>query len=451
MKNIFLIAFFFLTAGFNSYALFDWFPDSLVTGEKLDFKFLTLQSSQKQNQFNYGVSLCINRLPGNINLNIKTGTLSFADSFSRLNSPALSSSISPFSSVSAKATEIGAYLPSHTSFSNPFSVFTQIDFNLKRSTQLNVNGFFIPDSKAFALSTKLDLFKTNANMSLLTGILSKSQKQFSLSFTTGLFPMETQKETSWVLPYEYFNSCFLPAFQTQFSFADKKFSTLNTVNLYVSPFYDLFVNFRSENSVKIGHIKISLSSFYNYSSDYLTPSNKRIDEKLQFKINFLNQKLNKNNKLFKAGFTAFTDSDLLSLETKIKLCAGTQISCKKNSFTNYITCNLDLPADSKELSITDFTFYNKNSFYFNKWNLKLNESFCFTLPEKSNPWKTSQKISLQLTKTGTLNICTSGSLEMKEKNWTDLNTNFTISASCTYKPKIRGNSEFYASYSQTVN
>ena len=110
MKNIQLIAFLFglglipgAAQGIFAQS-FDFSKEELTISSKVNLPFLEIRGAVKPSlDWNYGLSFSSKKLTPKVPVTIKIGNLYGGGSLSKLNSPALYSSLSPFTSSSVKA------------------------------------------------------------------------------------------------------------------------------------------------------------------------------------------------------------------------------------------------------------------------------------------------------------------------------------------------------------
>nr|MCR5764388.1 hypothetical protein [Treponema sp.] len=200
MKKIWLIAFVFNMLVFFLPAI-DLTPP--VFGLKADFDFAEGVFYVKEDSITYGLSLFTKELFPALNMTFKIGKLSAAGGYSKLNSPALSSSVSAFSSSVSSASGITVSLPASTSFSKPLSVFCEYEYRKKKSPQENrtdkkgfiqnikINTFLLP-----SFDSPNNIFETAA-ASILAKIKTSKKTNMTAAYTAGLFFLEENIKNAW--------------------------------------------------------------------------------------------------------------------------------------------------------------------------------------------------------------------------------------------------------------
>lgn len=447
MKKIWLIAFLILKWTCKIYALDQFSLDNFVFSEKLSLDFFSFRAVQQGDNQSYNIGIFINPT-SKLRMTFKTGNYSYSESFSKLSSPALSTPVSPFYNASPTLECIKPINASSTSFSSPWSYFAQIYYSPNKRQKFYLNGFYVPEKESCGISFKAILSKTKNNKSLITGILKKESMDCGISFTGAIFPIDEYKEDAWFLKKNYYPKDFAQAVSIEGVYNNSVFSSALYFNMYNSPFNNFRFNVLSLNSFHLGKNLLSLSFFYNQENDYLTPSKKSVLEQVQIKggINFEPIKF-KTIKMSN-GFTFLANIDLYNKTHNIFFNAGTKIN-KSVFFTQlYLNCKGDFQVSSQDFILKNISLYNKNTFYLNKFNLKINETVNFEPDFQKNKIKTSEKISLGLSNSGNTSFSLSANFELSQENWSFKDYDFSFSASITIKPPVFGKPQLSASYSQ---
>lgn len=448
MKHIWLIAFLFLAGLGKAHCQISWLPKNLILKEKLDFNYVKFTSAQKTDQNVYGININTGNLSDNFKIDFTTGNLSYSGSLSKLNSPSLSSSLSPFYFANCNSSLITSSLPSLSSFSKPISYFAQCNISGRKKSPFTVNTFYVPENNSFAFSIKKDFTKTTKDKSLITGLLNTNKNTFSFSITAGLFPIEGLSDDSWFFKKDYYSSTFIEAAQIQASINLKKFNSLFVLNGYQSPYDDFRYNFRNENLIQLKNTKISFSEFYNYYNDYLTSGKKSVSEVMQIKFGITNHHFTSNKILVKKGFSSFCNLDLYNQEDDIKVCGGLGINGKNYNADFYFTANTGIfPKDSR-IILEDITLYNKNYFKYKRWSFKINESFYFAPSKDFSTWTTSQNFFVQAEFNSPLSCSAGLNVELKQKNWKDNKINFQVSTNIIFHPKWKPKVEIQSKWEE---
>lgn len=413
--------------------------------QKIENNYFKFFASETQNNFNFEAQLLSNNLLLNNDFILKVGNISYSGSYSLLSSPTLSSSFTPFSKANVTCSQIKSSSPNISSYSAPVSIFVQYTHNYKNNNFLSINGDYNLLENEFSLSIKKQInFAKNKEKKLFSSIRNDTKK-IDFSFTFGKFLLDELRETSWKFKNDYYSSGNIICSQIQTGFSSNNFISLLIINSYVSPFGNLCLNFRNENQYKIKKTSLSLSMFYNSYNNYVSSSQKTIDEVLMIKVGIQNQKI-VNNNLKKIGFVVLADFDLYNIQHDFKTSFGFSLSNKKYSFVNYINSNFMIKAQENQFNIEDFSYYNKNTFYFNKCTLKLNQTYNFYPTDEFSKWKTNQKFSCNISTKGSFIFLASGSLEVFLDKWKYKSLKPEFSISFTIKPKIKIKTEVQTKY-----
>ena len=323
MKNIFLIAVLFFNVVvfadenlFAKYFSVDFLLDleaksdfrtenpfelkNKIFGTKLYLPYFNANYYQKNDKKNYGFAFCSNDL-FLVPVQVKIGKLNPSGNISSLNSPALSTSISPFSAATNKPKYLNASLPTTSSFSKPFSYFAQVDYKNK--------DFFINDAK-------LNFFMIDTNTfysSLFTKIPLAKKITLNFSLLAGLFEQKTQNH-------------FAGIFQS--GIVTKKIDSCINLNLYQKSQNEFAWTFRSDNLFKLNRFFINTDFFINTNDEFTTSSQKKMTECFQAKLGAQYRFVVKGIKplFFNAGINSYFKSDFTKDEFSTKISAGIKLT-----------------------------------------------------------------------------------------------------------------------------
>lgn len=357
------------------------FIDNIKVGAKLSLPFLEAAANLKTDsftnipeQYNYGVSLFSDKFLKNYPCSIKYGKLSVSGSYSRINSPLLSSSLNPYMNESASVTGINASLPGSNSFSNENSLFIKLGYKNTKTLIQNgtICGIFIPSTQTFMISNYFCIAH-NKNIKSL------------YSFSTGYFSYDENTFTSWFSNNpQYYHSGNHFCSNLQYAIHTPVIKSLFSVNLYESPYKNYNWVFENNNNLKIKNYNLSLGTVFNGNMNIVTCNQEVNNPCLQFKTG-INKKylltLKKQQHIFlKTGFAAYTKIDLADFQNTFKFCAGSTLSSPLTTITAAATISTNPLINNNSLSVQPSAYSIQLS---NCWNLKvitptLKTSFTFT-------------------------------------------------------------------------
>lgn len=436
MKKIWLIAFLFLIT-------LSLYGTDFGVGLSIKTNFLQLNIHSNFEKISWGAGL---NLAGNQNsLVFKTGNLAFSGGISKLSTPRLSSSISPFTKANTQAYGIKAEFESSSSYSKPDSLFAEYDFTNKNQNQFLINGLYIPENQTMAFSSG---YSWNIKKGTQAGnALSLNKTSWNLFLTAGIFPYEALKEDSWFLSQKYYGKGFQKAFSLESSRISQNQKSLVILNFYSTPLAAPVITIRNENVFKINNYTFSISEFLNYgeiekgcetSQKAFSTSGTTLKEEAQLKLNLQKETRKKDSRTYKKGISLYWDFDLYNIHHDFNTSFGYAVSKKKTS--NTVSSNLN------------FSFEPENGFFLNQFNLKYNLSMsmkslslsaginCLFYPPENlflNPsfskWNSQQSFSLSLRSNGVLSFSTSLSSTLYEKDWIPSKINLEYAFSISYK------------------
>lgn len=374
MKKLY-IAFILLIAGsaFGAAESFkiELYGDSQKTGGlRLSVPLIDLRTAIQPDKYNFGIQISTAKFIKKLPVEVKFGNLSASGSLSRLNSPELSSSTSPFSNGIISTTGLTASLPGYTVFSKSASTFLQIKTNqlTTHPFTMYLNLWFSPENPDPVFSAMIyDKFFDNRLI-------------ISSSFTTGRFMYEANDSSSWFLDNPYYmadaHSCSLIQFSAEIKNKTRKNSIYTgfMTAIYESPFGPLTAAYRLDLKLSIKHTDFYASAFLNQYEDILTSSAKLLSPSVQLKCGFLTKKPvpAKNQKLYfiKTGANIYSRINLTKPEHPLRLNAGFQLTSDITTLSLSVSGNAKLLAASAELPPEDISFTSISMQFKNSWYLK---------------------------------------------------------------------------------
>lgn len=409
MKKILLIALIFLTHNFCFSKEIDLYYGTSITMPffKIQLNFFEEINNLKYfDKYNYGISVFSKNLYPKVPLTIKIGKLSISDGQSLLNSPNLSSSISPFFNSASPKKNISASLPSFSTFSKPLTFFLQFELN-KNKSNLIINSVYIPEKEhTISFSIKYDYQLKNKNL-------------FSVVSSGGIFPYAEFNNNSWYSQQEFFHKGKLYCQNINLRFKGKKGASSFTTTLYTSPFGKINFTFRNENKLHIRNFIFNFQEFLNTNEKIITSSEKKLKPMFQIKSGLQYQFIYgiQNPIFIKIGSGSYFEYNLLSTEKNhtLKNSFGVKMIHNSYSFLAFINMDFTIVENQKtfEINYNNFSFNLRNYFYTKNINPFIN--FTFKLEPNLNYTniKTSEKINLGFT--------------IPQKNSISIHANMTIS------------------------
>ena len=386
MKNIQLIAFLFvlvMSAGRMSY-LFADDKEMTVSLTKINLPYIDVRGSVKADKWNYGVALSSEKLFNSFVFSFKTGNLSSSGSLSRLNSPALSSTVNAFtSSAPLHAYKLEASLPQYNSFSSPQSYFCEVLWKPGKIVK----------------QVYIDLLYNSAFTSS-AGIKLSPWKKTDITFCTtgGLYSYDKKNISTWFSDEKFYSEGEHLCFNNQFSIACGNFSSLFVVSTYISPFGEYLNTWRTENRIRFKRFSFNLNGFYNPNEEVITSSDKKIKPLLQLSGGWEYRFLTETKLPFSitTGFNSKADINLSEKNHTLKAAAGFKYS--SYAVAGLITLNINMNLINTEEGInTSFTSGSadvSNTFYINDFTATLKGDFTFTPDAKKTKWTFNEKIGI---------------------------------------------------------
>ena len=377
MKHIWLIAFLF------NMALCTWAQETSVTA-KLSLPIVEARASIKNDLWNYGVAVTTQNLLPLFPVTFMAGNLSQGGSISRLNSPALSSSVSAFGGASVKAMGLQATMPAVKSFTKPQSYFVQAGFAPKKViSSFDVSSFYNGDTFTYSSSLKLSPFK---------------KVDFSFCTTGGIFDYQKKKSDSWFLTEDFYNAGEHLCFNNQICVNTKSFSSLFIVGTYGTPFGDFLNTWRSENVFKFKHVTLSLSGFYNGNDLVITSSDKKINPLLQVKTGGKYQFIGGGRwpVICATGMNLLANINLADTDHTVKSAFGVKLTAA--NLTSQLSANINASVKNQEnnllVNFSGGSVQTTNSFYIKQLKTTASGKFTFTPNAKKTSWTFTEKAGL---------------------------------------------------------
>ncbi len=390
MKHIWLIAFLFNMALCTwaqkiSFRIdYDYYKEEFVNSANLSLPFIEARGSMKNDLWNYGVAVTTQKLTPLFPVTVMAGNLSQGGSISRLNSPALSSSVSAFGGASVKAMGLQATMPAVKSFTKPQSYFVQAGFAPKKViSSFDVSSFYNGDTFTYSSSLKLSPFK---------------KVDFSFCTTGGIFDYQKKKSDSWFLTENFYNAGEHLCFNNQVCINTKSFSSLFILGTYGTPFGDFLNTWRSENVFKFKRFTFILNGFYNGNDLVITSSDKKINPLLQVKTGGKYQFIGGARRplICATGMNLLANINLAETEHTLKAAFGFKLTGA--TITSQLSANINASLKNQEnnllLDFSGGTVQTTNSFYIKQLKTTATGKFTFTPNAKKTSWTFSQKAGL---------------------------------------------------------
>lgn len=312
----------------------------------------------------------------NIPLEIKAGNLLQGGSVSKMNSPALSSYISPFSNSVSSVSGVEIFLPSLTSSEKPYSASASVNLIFKEKEsflkKLNFSAFCDSDLKfVSSVFSKFSLGK-------------KKIMQASLNF--GFFTVE-KESSSWKSKVFLYPETKIFSANFQWNMTSPVFDSFFSMNIYESPFSEVNFTFSSQNKIKAGLFSFGFQGFFASSDEIITSSGKNLTSLFQLKFLPEFKVFSPDNKfMLNFGFSSFLEKKRLSVfdEPEIlgKASLGVELKTLKMSSKFLFGVNsldfseFDFKNAQSVFSETEYVFSLKSYFY-EFFNSSFNFSYSF--------------------------------------------------------------------------
>lgn len=397
--------------------------DDITSGFKLITPITDIRFYKKEDSFISGFSLFSSNFSKKVPIIIKIGNLSKSGGISKLKNPLLSASVSSFSSASTNTSAITSYLPSYSSFSNPFASFASVsikDIYFIKKLYLNI----------FREEDQTTTFSAGTDISL-----SKSVK-FSLNSVFGTFPYEENDSSYWFSTKKYYPQGEHFCMMNQFAFSIPHFSTLLSVNCYESPFGYFTFTYKSENNVKFKKINIGLSAFLNQSNQTFTSSEDFLEPALQGKLNILFHTPIKIKRIvmLRVGAAGYVKLNLTQKEHDFLYSFGTQLSTDKSNFSLNVKTTNSIAVRNYLYTYIFSSIEIKavETLYFPILNPSLSVTFTYKPQNDNDEFTTSEKIAISINRPNNPSISFSTQLNLTQKNYELTDFYSSSSLSCRF-------------------
>ena len=390
MKHIWLIAFLFMGSlcvwaqKISFRTDYDYYKDEFVNSAKLSLPFVEARGSVKNDQWNYGLAATTQKLLPLFPVTFMAGNFSQSGSISRLNSPALSTSVSAFGGSSVKAQGLQASMPAVKTFTKPQTYFLQVGVSPKKIiNSFDVSGFYNGQAFTYSSSLKFSPLK---------------KVDFSICTTGGIFDYQKKKSDSWFLTEDFYNAGEHLCFNNQVCINTKSFSSLFIVGTYGTPFGVFLNTWRSENIFKFKHVTLNLSGFYNGNDLVITSSDKKINPLLQVKTGGKYQfiGIGKWPVICATGMNLLANINLADTEHTVKSAFGVKLIA--SNLTSQLSANINASVKNQENNLlVDFSggsVQTTNSFYIKQLKTTASGKFTFTPNTKKTSWTFTEKAGL---------------------------------------------------------
>lgn len=288
---------------------------------------------------------------------VKYGNLKYAGAFSKLKSPELSSSLSPFASTSVSFLELKASLPESTSTSTG-GIFAQWTHKEKAP---------------FPLKATVSAFLDSSQKEAVSFYLESSFTKFSsvkLSYTLAEFCYDGNFSDSWFENHQFYCDGRSLSGCACLSVNLKAFYVDGFLCHYENPFPKPSFVYFGETGVRTKNVNAGISAYYNPNKFSLTPSEKKLEPGYSLKTNFtLIQKPGKAHYLYvKEGLSTYFKFDCTENYYPIKICPGFRITSSIFTLSLTGTVNAKILTDDygepDKLKISKFSTTLSNS-----WNI----------------------------------------------------------------------------------
>lgn len=443
MKIRWIIAFVFCTIFPNLHPHQLYSQDLLPKGSHVDFyaglnahggkvvlpstEFRFYQSN-KDESCNFGFYWHTDKFVKQLPWVIKAGNLTPAGLYSKIKNPLLSSSLSPFSSVSSEATGLTANLPSYNTFSRSSSYYIQGGYSNSKTVlqELLISYWNSQNEDIQVLSAKIKISPTK-------------KLSFALSGCSGYFDYGTNHSNSWFTEELFYHNGTHFCGISQLSVSLPSFSSLFTLGTFQSPFGSFQNLYRLESKYKSNHFIFSFSSAF-VPDEILTGDDKQEKSLLQLKgslqykyITGLKQPVG-----IKTGIAFLSKTNFQEETTSLKLASGIQISSSLYSLAvlTLINTNLIVPdAGTSQLTLKSGELSLKNSWYFQTFCPSIGMSETLTPSSDYSSLTTSTSWEFIYHFTDNPNISDKYKYTIQIKN--NLPVKRTLSNSIILKTKIR--------------
>ena len=386
----------------------------------------------QEEKYNFGITATSEKF-SLFPVTFRTGHLSTTGSLSRLNSPLLSSTVSPFSTGFSEAACITTSLPGNSSFSKPVTLFFQSAVSPKSSTinSIKINSLYDPQNCQLAFS------------GLGTFQFFQKKLKIKTSVTTGFFSYQENTFSSWFSNELYYpqGNHFCSLYQNTLQY--KAVSSTVSAGVYETPFSAWSYILRADNKLNLNKFGFNISVLYNpntYKDSVLTSSGKTLSDTLQLK-NGIQYKFTTGRSfpvLIKTGIQNFLNINLSQNQHPVKIAAGLQLTTP--FYAASLTASAGFNCNSSYISNMTLLFDKaavqfKNTFYFQFAVPSFTYNFTFDPSDDYSSISTVNKFNISLYYLNQSKISSNCSLTVngKDKECTEKKISFGITSKFMYK------------------
>lgn len=435
MRKIWLIAFLFyisflkLIAQENPFTS-DYFSETdllnKVSGRiKLEVPYIQAEIFTNQDKIIWEADILLGNKKNA--LTTKLGNLTFSGSWSNINTPSLSSTITPFGQPNITSSVITANCDNN-SFSKPFAIFSQYSITQINKNNFSINALYIPQNKFFAFSSQLLWYQTKSVITKNENY--EKQKQFYMNVSGGLFPYKELTSDSWFLPQKYYAEDVQKVFSLATGLKDEIYKINFDINYYTTPQNCPALTLQNNILFEIQNYTIGTSIFFNPTINFFTPGTNTIQKLFQLKINIQKESKKSNFLTIKQGITFYDKYDFAANTNNMQISSGINLSSKEYSGT--ISSNIKMII-ADNFSIDSFNIKMTNNFSKKIINFSINLNTIFLPQNNFSYWETQQELTCNV-KLKTPVIITgkfSGSLKEKDFSFYSFQIDYGVSASYT--------------------
>lgn len=363
----------------------------MTAGAKLSMPFAEIRAYGSEGKWTSGFSLFSNVFNSVFPVAVKIGKISAAGSLSKMNSPYISSGVSPFSCGVSSVSGIDCSLPGISSFSKDNGVFVQSSFVQRKGVVRNLK-----------ISAYHDYENDKEFVSSFYGKLQFYRDiRGEISFTAGFFPYSENNLTGWFNDERYYPEGNHFCSNLQLGFSSKRYSGFLMAGIYESPFGKIQHLYRMENKFRFTPFSLNFCLFSNFYEGLISSSDKKIESCIQWKWGIQYQY---NSRLvvpfmWKIGMNAYGKIDLIEDVNELKMGVGIQGISSVTSFSLIGFLNGALDSEHIEkirLSLKNASIQFKNTLYFRDFTLQSGGNFVFTPDTYWEIIKTEEKIWLNI-------------------------------------------------------
>lgn len=376
---------------FKKYSHADFYMDGEAHGGKIVFplaEFRLYESADKMNE-NFGFAWFSDKFISSFPCSIKCGNLTPGGLYSKMKNPLLTSTVSPFGSVTTEANFVTTKLPGYSSFTRPPSYYLQCGYS---------------NENLFLRDLKFSFFNSfEENIQVLSGIIKFTfckNMHISLSSCSGYFSYPEKTNSSWFSNSEYYHKGTHFCTASQLSLSLPFVNTLFTLANYESPFGGFENIYRLESKIKSGHFIFSFGGVY-LPGTILTSDASTESEMAQIKCGVQRNWITGKTFpiLIKAGLNSYCKINFQTDEHPLKTGFGVQFTFPISVLSfNIITGNILKTTENAPVQtlFNSFEFNIKNSWYIKNYtpSISISKSFTPSSDFTSTTIKTTAELSL---------------------------------------------------------